>query len=182
MSRFGGIPVEQTGGGRFGGIPVDAPEEEKPGFVSRAGTAIANAWRGDAAEQAPQALASMDYLRARSATQDRRGWLDNVRQEGRELGASVFGDDADLAKTLAQGVEGAKVVNDANGNPMIELPDGKRIYANQPGADPTDVLRFAGQLAAYSPAAKAGQIIGGGSTLARAAITGLLSGTTNAGG
>lgn len=165
------------------GFVIDgAPEEEKPGLVSRAGTAIANAWRGDAAEQAPQALASMDYLRARSATQDQRGWLDNVRQEGRELGASVFGDDADLAKTLAQGVEGAKVVNDASGNPMIELPDGKRIYANQPGADPTDVLRFAGQLAAYAPAAKAGQVIGGGSTLARAAITGLLSGATNAGG
>lgn len=65
MSRFGGIPVEQTGGGRFGGIPVDAPEEEKPGLLSRAGTAIANAWRGDAAEpEAKTAYDSPEFVQA----------------------------------------------------------------------------------------------------------------------
>ena len=57
---------------------------------------------------------------------------------------------------LAGGVDGARVVNDANGNPMIETPDGKRVYANQPGADPTDALRLAGEIASYLPAAKIG--------------------------
>jgi len=124
----------------------------------------------------------MDYLRARSATQDNRSWLDNVKQEGRELGASVFGDDQDLAKVLAAGVDGARVVNDANGNPMIETPDGKRVYANQPGADPTDFLRLAGEVASYLPAARAGQAVGGNSLLARAGFTGLFSAGTNAAG
>ncbi len=140
--------IEQVMGREYG--------QNKPGLLSRAGTAIANAWRGNAAEEAPQALGSMDYLRARSATQDNRSWLDNVSQERRELGAAMFGDDQDLAKVLAAGVDGAKVVNDANGNPMIESPDGKRVYANQPGADPTDALRLAGQIAAYTPAARIG--------------------------
>lgn len=95
------------------------PAQESPGLLSRAGTFIADAVRGNAAEQAPQALTSGDFLRARSATQDRRGWLEGVKQEGRELGAAVFGNDQDLAKVLAGSVEGATVVNDANGNPMI---------------------------------------------------------------
>lgn len=155
---------------------------QSPGMLSRAGSAIASAWRGNAAEEAPQALTSGDYLRARSATQDQRGWLDNVKQEGRELGAAVFGNDQDLTETLVAAVDGAKAVTDANGNPMIELPDGKRVYANQPGMDGTDVLRFAGQLASYLPAARIGQAIGGGSTLARAGMTGLASAATNAAG
>lgn len=65
---------------------------------------------------------------------------------------------------------------------MIRLPSGERVYANRPGMDTSDPLKFAGNIAAYLPAARAGRAIGGSSTLARAGVTGILSGATNAGG
>lgn len=176
---YADMPYSEFAGKVGLGAGEQPPSHEGPGLLSRASTFIADAVRGNAAEQAPQALASGDFLRARSATQDQRGWIEGVKQEGRELGAAVFGNDQDLAKVLAGSVDGASVVNDANGNPMIQLPAGKRVYANQPGLDPTDGLRLAGQIASYLPAARAGQLIGGASTLARAGVTGLLSGVTN---
>lgn len=43
-----------------------------------------------------------------------------------------------------------------------------------------DFQRFGAQIAAYVPAAKAAQLVASGSTLARAGVTGMLSGLTNA--
>ena len=174
-----GDPFAQPAGPRL--VPVEGdPFAPAPSPTIR--QRIASAFRGNAAEEAPQALASGDYLRARSATQGNRGWLDNIRTEGREIAAAVFGNDEDLAKTLASSVDGAKVVFDANKNPMVELPSGTRVYANQPGADPVDALRLAGNIASYMPAARAAAALGGGSLVGRSALMGLFSGGTNVAG
>lgn len=120
MSRFGGIPVEQTGGGRFGGIPVDAPEEEKPGLVSRAGTAIANAWRGDAAEQAGNVSNSPAFRRqARDAFLSGPSFSGAANLGQFVIAEKIFGSDSDIANAAARLVPGSSVVKDEAGNDMV---------------------------------------------------------------
>lgn len=82
MSRFGGIPVEETKGGRFGGIPVDAQTvEEEPDLLSRAGTAIADAWRGDAAiPGARTAYDSPEFVAAQRPFRNRAGLVGSLGQ------------------------------------------------------------------------------------------------------
>lgn len=151
----------------------------EPGIIDR----ISAAWKGDAAApEAKTAFDSPEFVEGRRAFRDRAGFFGSLGQAFKELSASTIGDDEDLARALAATVPGSAVENDANGNPMIRLPSGEAVYANRPGMDASDPLKFAGNVAAYLPAARAGQAIGGASLLGRASVTGIASAATNAAG
>lgn len=138
--------------------------------------------RGDAAEELPSAVGSEGYRDARWAEMQRKPYLEGVKQEGREFGATVFGGDEELAQVMADAVPGSKITQDANGNAVIELPSGERVYPNKPGLDSQDVLRTGANIASYLPAVRTARAISGGSTVLRAGATGALSAATNAAG
>jgi len=79
---------------------------------------------------------------------------------------------------------GARVVQDANGDPMIRLPDGATYRMNDAGFDNADAANVAGNVAAAwmpaSWAARAGQARNLG-VLGRAALQGATAATTEAG-
>lgn len=143
---------------------------------------VAAGIRGDAAEELPSAVGSEGYRDARWAELQRKPYLEGLKQEGRELGASVFGNDDELAQVMADAAPGSKVTQDANGNPVIELPSGERVYPNKPGLDSQDVLRTGANIASYLPAVRAARAVAGGSTALRAGATGTFSAATNAAG
>lgn len=67
------------------------------------------------------------------------------------LPSSIWGSDQDLARKSLESVPGSKISQDENGNPVIEMPDGKRFYINTPGLDYNDVGRLGANVAAYGP-------------------------------
>lgn len=173
------------------GAPMAAASEPAPeasGFpnplaaINRLAMKGGAAIRGDAAEDIPSAVGSSEFRGARWDASKGRGYLDNMGRERRETAAALFGNDEDLTRELAASVPGAQVTQDANGNPVIELPGGQRVYPNKPGLDAQDAIRFAGNAATYLPAGRAARWLAGGSTFGKAAITGGLAAATNAGG
>lgn len=67
------------------------------------------------------------------------------------LPSSIWGTDADLAQKSLESVPGSRMSEDANGNPVIETPDGKRFYVNTPGLDYNDTFRLGANMASYGP-------------------------------
>lgn len=157
-----------------GSAPQPAmPEPPPKPLYQRAWEAVS----GNAAEQLPDLFGEQFGRQAKGIRQ----------QQGRsELGgsaklsaAAMFGDDEDLLNAVRREFPDATVDQDANGNPIVRMPDGQRYYVNQPGLDVTDVGRFAGKVLQYVPAARAAGL--GGGTLARAGIGAAASGGTNIG-
>lgn len=92
--------------------------------------------------------------------------------------ASLLGNDENVMAAVLKATPGAQAAEDANGNAVVQLPDGKRYYVNQPGLDMTDVGRAAGKAAAFVPAAAAAAT--GKTTPLRMLLGGLASGGTDA--
>jgi len=113
---------------------------EGPGFLERQWDAI----RGNAAETAPD-VTSQEF--ANAAGYGARSGL------GQAL-TDFFGSDEASKHYALSHVAGAKEAQDANGNPMIELPDGQRFYVNKPGLSAKDVLGAVGKVAAFTPGGK----------------------------
>lgn len=124
--------------------------------------------RGDASENLPSVYSNQFAQEA--------GWSTPTTVGGTLT--SIAGSDENVADYIKRTVPGASFVQDANGNPVVQLPDGRRFYLNQPGLDTSDILRGIGKAAAFAPAAalagKAATI--GGKFL----LGGLASGATDA--
>lgn len=172
-----GLTAEQPAAG--GG---EAPWMQPIRALAGAAMSGADAVRGNAAEDLPSAVGSEAFRNARTEAASQRGYLDNLGREVGETNAAIFGNDEDLAKALAGNVPGAEITSDANGNIVIQLPSGERVYPNKPGLDAQDALRFAGNAASYVPAIRAARALAGSSLFARAGVTGGLTAGTNAGG
>lgn len=96
----------------------------------------------------------------------------------RPAAADVFGNYEDVTRALQNVAPGARMVKDANGFEVLELPNGQRFAMNKPGIQGHEVASLAGNVAAFTPAAR---IAGLGKTLlSKAAIGGLASGATDA--
>ncbi|HSC51981.1 MAG TPA: hypothetical protein VLC98_00050 [Phnomibacter sp.] len=96
--------------------------------------------------------------------------------------SQMFGSDESQKQILQE--MGGKISYDAKGNAIVDLPSGQ--YAlNKPGLSPQDVMSGLANIAAYTPAARAGQAIGAAAQFApaftRAAVTGLGSMLTEGG-
>lgn len=92
--------------------------------------------------------------------------------------AGSFGTDENVADALLKRLPGATLDKDTNGNPVIQLQDGKRFYVNQPGLDADDVVRGATKAASFIPAAVLAAR--GQTTPMRMLVGGLASGGTDA--
>lgn len=138
---------------------------------------VAGAIRGNASEQLPDVFGSQFAEQAKSlrAAQGRGDFMGSAKLSA----AAMFGDDADIGSAITREFPGAKIEQDANGNPVAVMPDGQRYYVNQPGLDANDVGRFAGKMLSFIPAAKVAGL--GGGLLARAGIGGAASGITDVG-
>lgn len=68
--------------------------------------------------------------------------------------ADIFGNYQDVANSIAKRVPGAKLVRDANGYEVLELPDGKRFAMNRPGTQGHEVASLAGRILGFMPAGK----------------------------
>lgn len=88
--------------------------------------------------------------------------------------AALFGDDQDVAKALQRDHPDARMTQDENGNPVMEMPDGQRFYVNQPGLDLADAGRFAGKVMQFIPAGRVASLplTLGGRMVAGAAASG----------
>ena len=165
-----------------GQSPAEAPANERRSFgevaqqafelnpfvmAYRSAPAVAKAARGDAAEDLPSAVGHPAFGEAKDVSVQ-------------EVSAAVFGNDQDLGLAMANKVPGSKLDQDANGNVVIELPTGERVYPNQPGLDTQDVIRFGGNALAYLPSARAAQLAG--NLIPRAITMAGLTGATNLGG
>lgn len=100
--------------------------------------------RGNAAEDLPSVYSDQFEREA--------GWSTPTTVGGTL--ASIAGSDEDVANYIKRTVPDATFTQDANGNAVVALPNGKRFYLNQPGLDTSDVLRGIGKAAAFAPAAK----------------------------
>lgn len=167
MPRFNGIPVEdEQRRPRFNGIPVEQ-ERPEPSMLQRAWGAIT----GNAAEDLPSVYGSAFTKQNEKAGKSAFG-------AGM---AATFGDDSDVANAILRDHPGAKLVADANGNPVIQMPDGQRFYVNQPGLDVADATRFGSKAMQFLPAGRLAGMIGGASLLGRAAVGGVAAGATDVG-
>lgn len=93
------------------------------------------------------------------------------------LPSSIWGTDRDLAQKSLESVPGAVMSQDKNGNPVIQMPDGKRFYVNTPGLDYNDTFRLGANMAGYGPG---GVVANTGKTLlGRSAMMGAGSAATN---
>lgn len=91
--------------------------------------------------------------------------------------SAIWGTDQDLAQKSLESVPGSTMSQDANGNPVIQMPDGKRFYINTPGLDYNDTFRLGANVAGYGPG---GVVANTGKTLlGRAAMMGAGSAATN---
>lgn len=155
-----------------GGAAQAAEPPPKP-LYQRAWDAV----RGNASEQLPDLFGSQFAEQAKGirASQGRGDLAGSAKLSA----SAMFGDDNDLMNAVRREFPDAQMEQDANGNPVVRMPNGQRYYVNQPGLDMNDVGRFAGKVVQYLPAAKLAGI--GGSTLARAGIGAAASGATNVG-
>lgn len=158
---------------------LEAPEAEAPPptiaeRLDTFGRKVDRAIQGDAAEELPSAMGA-DFERYTGATAGQR-----AGNAAKALPALVFGQDADLGRKLVSQIPGSQMVQDANGNEVIETPDGKRWYVNQPGLDRYDAERLFANIASYIPA---GRIAAGVGNLAgRIGAMSAGSAATNAAG
>ncbi len=75
--------------------------------------------------------------------------------------ADMFGSYEDVANALQKAAPGAKMVKDAEGFEVLELPNGKRFAMNKPGIQGHEVASVAGNIAAFLPAGKLASMGGG---------------------
>lgn len=159
-------------------VPVEGDPFKQPSITER----VAGWFTGDATEKAGTVMEDPTFRR-----QARDQLLSNPSLGGvadvlkLQFAGQMFGNDEDIANAAARLVPGSQVTKDDAGNAMVQTPDGKRFYANAPGADFSDVRRLGSQVAAYVPAARVATALGGASLAGRSGLMGLLSGATNAG-
>ena len=94
--------------------------------------------------------------------------------------ADMFGSYQDVANALQKVAPGAKVVKDAKGYEVLELPDGKRFAMNKPGVQGHEVASLTGNILSFIPAGRLVRTLGGGSLLGRAALAAPASAATDA--
>lgn len=171
--RFGAKPQAPAAGpwAQFGEQPQqpEAPRTIKDWLDDR-GRDIA----GNATEEIPDSF-SPEFERYTGATPMARAGA-----AVSALPATVFGKDSDMGAKLASQIPGSQLTQDDNGNPVIQMPDGKRFYVNQPGLDRHDVERLGAQIASYLPAGRVANKFGG--LGARATAMGTGSAATNLAG
>jgi len=159
------------------------PAQERPSAASRAVSAVTGAVRGNASESAGGGLLSDEYLDNLHASPAWKegSFLDRLGIAIKNANAQLFGGgEADVQRRIQETVGGTET-QDAAGNKMVALPDGRRVYLNRPGLDAQDLQTAATQAGAYAPVALAAPAIGAASLPARAAVSGLASAATNVG-
>jgi len=77
------------------------------------------------------------------------------------VGSELFGSDEDLTNRIKDLYPDAEIKQDANGNTIAELPDGRGGYVNTPGMDSSDIAKGVATGAAFTPAARAASLAGG---------------------
>ena len=121
---------------------LGAPEP-KQNWLQRTGSAIAEAWKGDA--EYPE-LGSMS---------------DSGRKSLKGGAALAFGGDEDAAKAWAADHPDLVLSEDANGNALFRDQAGEPVgYVNKPGADGEDVARLGTKIASFIPAGRAASAAG----------------------
>ena len=73
----------------------------------------------------------------------------------RPAAADIFGNYEDVARALQKVAPGAKVVKDAKGYEVLELPNGERFAMNKPGVQGHEVAAAVGNTLAFLPAGRA---------------------------
>lgn len=128
---------------------------------------IGNAISGDAAERLPDVYG--DEFAQQAEQLRTKGGRSDFRESAALSASAVFGDDSDVATTIRRQFPDAQIEQDANGNDVVRMPDGKRYYINQPGLDKNDAGRFAGKVLSFLPAGKLASL---GSSLAAKVVIG----------
>lgn len=136
---------------------MQQPESADPGLLSRAASAIGEAFTGSA-----RTTPEIEQLQPVGNAPE----LNALTMDAAKMGfAQLFGSDKSQEQILQQ--MGGKIGYDEKGNAIVELPSG-RYALNKPGLSPQDVTSGIAQALAFAPAAGAGTVakaaLGAGAT------------------
>lgn len=74
--------------------------------------------------------------------------------------ADMFGSDEDVFNAIKKNVPGAELEQDAEGFPVIRMPDGKRYALDKPGVQANEAVATAGRVGMFAPVGRAISAIG----------------------
>lgn len=86
----------------------------------------------------------------------------------RSLAANLITDEVELGNALQQGIPGAQLVQDPEGNAVIKMPSGGEFAINKPGLSGQDFAQFATRALSFVPA---GRLAGAARALVGATAT-----------
>ncbi|MGB0944947.1 MAG: hypothetical protein ACPGUE_21275 [Marinomonas sp.] len=155
--------------------PMSKWEAAKQGFGIVKDAVKGNAEFKDAGNYADY----IEHLADKGFYKDRGFFDKGAFEDINRLGdAGAFGNTEDQLNMLKDINPNAQIKQDNSGNPYV-TEDGKPFYPNKPGLDTQDITEAAAQALAYTPAIKAGGVVG--NVAGKSLLTGSLTGATNAG-
>lgn len=107
--------------------------------------------------QAVPSPASPEYPSVLSPEFERRAGGDlwgRFKYSASQVMPSLFKGDAGIRDRALEAVPGSRIEKGPDGSEIVVTPEGERFYVNKPGLDVDDVFRFAGQVAAFTPAGR----------------------------